>query len=87
MYFVLVPSVETVTLSEYVAEYEQMWKWMVLFLFKFLDRGINIAGVYSIRGAKPMILFPVLRVVALQVTSSWAIMLFALSLHLPLLSL
>ena len=34
--------VETLTLSKYVTEYEQMWKWMVEFLSKFQGRGIKI---------------------------------------------
>ena len=35
-------SVETVTLSQNVAEYEQMWKWMVEFRRKFQGRDIII---------------------------------------------
>ena len=50
-------SVEPVTLSKYVAEYEQMWKLMVKLLSKFQGRGIKIDKVNSIRVAKSMIFF------------------------------
>ena len=39
---------EIATLSKYIAEYEQMWKWMAEFLSKFQGRGcrgIKIAWV------------------------------------------
>ena len=58
-------SVETVNLSKYVAKYEQMWQFMAEFLTKFQDRGIKIARVNSIRVAKPLIFFDILRAVAL----------------------
>ena len=75
-------SVEPVTLSKYVKEYEQMWKWMVEFLSKFQCRGIKIDRVYSIRVAKSMIFFNILRAIAPSVTSSWAIVFFAMCLRL-----
>ena len=50
-------------LSKYVAEYEQMWKRMVEFL-KFQCRCIKIDNVNSIRVAKSMIFFTILRDVA-----------------------
>ena len=57
-------SVEPVTLSNYVAEYEQMWKWMSEFLRKFQSRGIKIDRANSIRVANSMIFFNILRVFA-----------------------
>ena len=63
-------SVEPVTLSKHVAEYEQMYKWMVEFLCKFQGRGIKIDRVYLIRVAESMIIFNILRAVAPWVTSS-----------------
>ena len=57
-------SVETVTMSKYVAEYEQVWKWMVEFLSKFQGRGIKIGRVNSICVAKPLIFLNILRAVA-----------------------
>ena len=57
-------SVEPVTLSKYVAEYEQMWTWMVEFLSKFQGRGINIDRVNSIHVSKSMIFFSNLRAIA-----------------------
>ena len=45
-------SVETVTISKYVAEYEQMWKWMVEYVRKFQGHGIKIDWVNSLRVAK-----------------------------------
>ena len=38
-----------VTLSKYVAEYEEMRKWMVQFFTRFQGRSIKIAPVNSIR--------------------------------------
>ena len=58
--------IETVTASnpwpwsKYVAEYEQMWKWMVESINKFQRRGIKIDRVNSIRVAKSMIFFNIL---------------------------
>ena len=58
-------SVETATMRKYVAEYEQMWKWMVdFFLGKFQGRGNNIDNVNSISIAKLLIFFNILRAVA-----------------------
>ena len=57
-------SVEPVTLAKYVAEYVQMWKWMVEFLSKFRSRGFKIARVNSIRVGKQFIFFNILREVA-----------------------
>ena len=57
-------SVEPVTLSKYVAEYEKMWKWMVEFLSKFQGLGIKIDRVNSISFAKLMIFFNILRAIA-----------------------
>ena len=73
--------VEPVTLSKYSAEYEQMWNSMVEFL-KYQGRGMKIDRVYSIRVAKSMIFFNILRAIAPWETSSWAIVYFALSLRL-----
>ena len=67
-------SVEPVTLRKHVAEYEQMWKWMVEFLSKYQGHGIN-----SIRVDKSMIFLNILRAIVPWVTSSCAIALFALS--------
>ena len=36
-------SFETMNLSKYVAEYEQMWKWIIEFLSKFQGRDLKIA--------------------------------------------
>ena len=55
--------VETVTLSKYVAEYEEMWTRMDEFLSKFQCSGIKIDRVYSIRVANPLIFFNILRAV------------------------
>ena len=44
---------KTVTLGKYVAEYEQMRKWMIEFLSKFQGRGFKIARDNSIHAAKP----------------------------------
>ena len=55
--------VETVTLSKYVKEYEQMRTRMDEFLSKFQGCGIKIDRVNSIRVAKPLILFNILRAV------------------------
>ena len=55
---------ETVTMNKYVAEYEQMRKFMIKFLSKFQSRGIKIARVNSIPVAKPSIFFNILRAVA-----------------------
>ena len=65
-------SVEPVTLSKYVAEYKQMWKWMVKFLSKFQGRGIKINIVYSIHVDKSLIFVNILHAIAPWVTSSWA---------------
>ena len=75
-------SVEPVALSKYVPGYEQMWKWMVEFLSKFQGRGIKIDRVNSILVDKSIIFFNILREIAPWVTSSWAIVFFALSLRL-----
>ena len=75
------------TLSIYAAKYEQIWKWMVEFLYQFQGRGIKIDRDNSIRVAKPLIFFDILCVVARKVTSSWAIYFFVLSFHLPIRSL
>ena len=75
-------SVEPVTMRKYVAEYEQMWKWIVEFLSKFQGRGIKIIIVNSIRVGISMIFFNILHAIAPWVTSSWAIVFFALSLRL-----
>ena len=48
-------SYETVNLSKYVAEYEQIHKWTVEFLSKFQGRGIKIVQINSIRISKPFI--------------------------------
>ena len=56
--------VEPVTLSKYVAEYEQMWKWIVKFLSKFQGRSIKIDRVSSIRVSKSTIFFNILSAVA-----------------------
>ena len=56
--------VEPVTLRKYVAEYKQMWKLMVEFLSKFQGQVIHIDRVNSIRVAKSMIFFNILRAVA-----------------------
>ena len=69
------------TLSKYVAEYEQMWKWMGEFLSKFHGRGIKIDRVNSIRIAKLMIFFDIM-CIAPWVTPSWAVVFFALSMGL-----
>ena len=74
-------NVEPENLSKLGAEYEQMWKWMVEFLSKSRGRGIKIGRVSSIRVAKSMIFFNILRAVAPWVTS-WAIVFFALTLRL-----
>ena len=66
-------SVEPVTLSKYVAEYEQMWKWMVEFLSKIQGHGIKIELANSISVAKSMIFFNILGAIEPWVTSSWAI--------------
>ena len=39
---------ETVTVRKYVNKYKKMWKWMVEFLRKFENLGIEIAQVISI---------------------------------------
>ena len=73
-------SVEPVILSKYVAEYDQMWKWMVEYLSKFQHfqgRGIKIDRVNSNLVAKSMIF-----IIAPWVTWSWAIAFFALSFRL-----
>ena len=75
-------SVEPVTMSKYVAEKKQMRKWMVEFLNKFQGRGIKIHRDNLIRVAKSIIFFNILRAIAPWVTSSWAIVFFALSLRL-----
>ena len=75
-------SVEPVTLSKYVAEFEQMWKWMVEFRSKFQGSGFKIDIYNSIRVVKSMIFFNILRAIAPSVTSSWAIVFFTLSLRL-----
>ena len=59
-----------------------MWKWMVEFLSKFHVRGIKIDRVNSIRVAKSVIFFNILRAIAPWVTSSWAIVFFALNVRL-----
>ena len=65
-----------------------MRTWMVKFLAKFQGiRGSKIDSVNSIRVAKPLTFFNILRSVVRYVRSSWAIVFFALSLHLLLLSL
>ena len=74
--------VEPVTLSKYIAKYEQIWKWMVEFLSKFQGRGIKIDRVNLIRFAKSMIFFNIFRAITPWVTTSWAIVFFALSLRL-----
>ena len=74
-------SVEPVTLSKYLAEYELMWKWMVEFLSKLQGSGIKIDRVNSIRVAKSIIFFNICRDI-LHRESSWAIIFFALSLSL-----
>ena len=56
-------SVETVSLSKYVTEYEQMWTLMVEFFSKFQGSGIKIDRVYLIRVAKPLIFTNILRAV------------------------
>ena len=53
--------VEPVTLSKNVAEYEQMYKWMVECLTKFQGRGIYIDRVNWIRVAKSIIFLNILR--------------------------
>ena len=63
-------SIEPVTLRKYVAEYEQMWKCMVEFLSKFQGYGIKIDRVDSIRLAKSMIFFNILRAIGPWVTLS-----------------
>ena len=60
-------SVETVTLSKYVAECEQRLQQMVEFISTFQGRGIKIDRVNSISVAKLMIFF---NIVAQRVTSS-----------------
>ena len=80
-------NVEAETLSKYIGEYEQMWKWIFEFLSKFHGRGIKIARVNSILVAKPLIFFNILRAVTRQVTSLWAIVIHSFHLHLPFLSL
>ena len=55
---------------------------MFEFLSKFQGRGIKIDRVKSIRVAKSMIFFNIVRAIAPWVTSSWAIAFFALSLRL-----
>ena len=52
---------------------------MVEFLNKFQGHDIKIDRVISIRVAKPFIFFNSLRVVTRDVTSSWAIVLYAVS--------
>ena len=54
---------------------------------KFHGRGSKIDRINSIRVTKPLNFFNNLRAVACYVTSSWAIVFFALSLHLPLISI
>ena len=61
-------SVGLVTLSKYVVEYEQMWKWLGEFFSKFQDSGIKIDKVNSIRVAKWIIFFNILRGIAPWVT-------------------
>ena len=55
--------VETVTLIKYGTEYEQMWTRMVEFLSKFQGSGIQIDRDNSIRVAKTLICFNILRAV------------------------
>ena len=57
-------SVETVTLSKHVAEYEQMWKWKVEFFRKSQGRDKKIDRVNSIPFAKSMFFLNILRVIA-----------------------
>ena len=57
-------SVETVTLSKYVTEYKEMWKWMVESFSKFQGRDIKIDRAKLIRVAKPFIFFNVIGAVA-----------------------
>ena len=58
------PRVKPVTLKKYVAEYEQMWKWMVKFLSRFDGRCIKIDIVNLIPIAKSMIFHNILYAVA-----------------------
>ena len=53
-----------IQICKYVAEYEQMWKWIIEFLSKFQGGGIKIDRVNSIRVARSMIFFNILRAVA-----------------------
>ena len=63
-------------------------EWMVEFLSKFQCHGIKIYRVNSIRVAKSVIFFNILWAIAPWVTSSSAIVFFALSLRLlPLVSI
>ena len=58
------------SLSKYVAEYEQMGKWIVEFLSKIQARGIKIDRVNSIQVALSTMFFNMLRAVARKLTSS-----------------
>ena len=49
--------IKTVTLSEYVDEFEEMCKWIIEFLSKFQGRGIKINRVNLICVAKQLIFF------------------------------
>ena len=58
------------TLSKYVSEFYETWKWMVEFLSKFQGRRLKIDRVNSIGVARPLIFINISRVVARSVTSS-----------------
>ena len=75
-------SIKPVTLSKYIAEYDQIWKWMVEFLSKFESYDIKIDRVNLLCIAKSKIFFNILHAIALWVTSSLPIIFFALSLCL-----
>ena len=75
-------SVEPVTLIKYVAENVQMWKPMVKVLSEFQGHGIKIDRVNLILVTGSMIFFNILCAIAPCVTSSWAIVFFALILRL-----
>ena len=59
-----------------------MYKWMVEFLSKFKGSGIKVDRVSSIRVAKSLISFNILRVDDRKETSSRDIVFFAMSLRL-----
>ena len=56
---------------------------MFKFISKFQGHGIEIARINSLHIAKPLIFFNIFCAINLEVTSSWAIVLFKLSVRIP----